>query len=289
MNLNFRSLLIAFTAIIAIALPNAAAEPEKGKATTYQSPYSVKFTFPPKELTNDFQNGLRGDSREESTVPYAEWYSAKVRETNGAWGPPARRYPAPEGLGSRSLEWKRERVIAAALQFKGVGYQHHHIPDWDPPADWPWKQTRGGHNGKGLDCSNFTSFAFNFGLGIKFVSDVKAQAELREIVGPDKKNALRPERIEKPKTYKEFVGALRTGDLVFIRHRDGKDISHVVLWIGSIGQSPDKTPLVLDSHGESVKDSNGVLIPDGAQIRPFHENSWYYQSASHVLRILRAD
>jgi cell wall-associated NlpC family hydrolase len=289
MFLKLRPALITFAALVTVALPVAVAEPEKSQGLDYPSPYTVKFTFPPNELTDDFRKGLRGDPREESTTTYADWYSAKVRETNGAWGPPARHYPPPQGLERRSLEWKQERVIAAGLQFRGCGYQHHHIPDWDPPADWPWKQTRDGHNGKGIDCSNFTSFAYNFGLGIKLTSDVKAQAELREIAGPDKKTSLRPERIEKPKTFKGFVDTLRTGDLVFIRHRDAKDISHVVLWVGQIGQSPDKAPLVLDSHGEGVKDSNGAVIPDGVQLRPFRENSWYFQSASHVLRILRAD
>lgn len=64
-------------------------------------------------------------------------------------------------------------------------------------------------------------------------------------------------------------------------------ISHVVLWVGSIGKAPDNVPLVLDSHGDGVKDSKGKFIPDGIQLRPFHEQSWYYNNSSHALRILQ--
>jgi hypothetical protein len=77
-----------------------------------------------------------------------------------------------------------------------------------------------------------------------------------------------------------------TGDLVSIRNRSGK-ISHVVIWVGAIGRSPDGTPLIIDSHGEDVRDSNGEAIPCGVQLRPFRENSWYNQSASHALRIFQ--
>jgi hypothetical protein len=78
--------------------------------------------------------------------------------------------------------------------------------------------------------------------------------------------------------------ALRTGDLVFIRNRSGK-ISHVVIWVGPIGRAPDGVPLVIDSHGDDVRDSDGQPIPCGVQLRPFRENSWYNRSASHALRI----
>ena len=58
-----------------------------------------------------------------------------------------------------------------------------------------------------------------------------------------------------------------------------------MLWVGPIGRSPDKTPLVLDSTGGSVVDSNGNHIPCGIHLRPFLENSWYYHSASHAIRV----
>ena len=48
---------------------------------------------------------------------------------------------------------------------------------------------------------------------------------------------------------------------------------------------PDGTPLILDSHGEGVKDSNGKSIPCGINLRPFRKNSWYFKSASHAHRL----
>jgi hypothetical protein len=270
----------------AILLTSAdAGEPEQAKGTNYRSPYSVQFTFPLTELTGDLQHDGRGDPRLESSVLFVEWYSALVRKRFGAWGPPARHYSPPEGLARRSVAWQRERVLAVALRFQGYDYQHHHLPDWDPPADWPWKPTRGGHNGKGMDCSNFTAFAYNLGLGIKPSGAVQRQAEQREVSGPGEDRVTRAERIDKPATYDELVRTLRTGDLLFIRNNEGV-IGHVVLWVGSVGRSPNQVPLILDSHGEGVKDSNDAPIPHGIYLRPFRENSWYYRSANHALRYL---
>jgi hypothetical protein len=64
------------------------------------------------------------------------------------------------------------------------------------------------------------------------------------------------------------------------------NVSHVVLWVGSIGQSPDGVPLILDSTGSGARDANGVTIPDGVQLRPFKRTVWYFTQASHVLRII---
>ncbi|HYF35602.1 MAG TPA: hypothetical protein VD994_09960 [Prosthecobacter sp.] len=60
----------------------------------------------------------------------------------------------------------------------------------------------------------------------------------------------------------------------------------MVLWVGKIGQSQDGTLLVLDSTGEGSRDKKGVTIPNGVQLRPFRERSWYAGSASHALRII---
>jgi cell wall-associated NlpC family hydrolase len=255
--------------------------------TAYRSPYTVEFTIPVQELTGDFDKRQRGDPTQESTVAFPLWYSNRARDRYGAWSPPARHYPPPDGLAQRSLEWKQQRVIAVALRFQGYEYQHHHVPDWNPPTGWPWKKVRSGHNGRGVDCSNFTAFAYNLAFGLKMTGDVKTQAEAVEIAGPGSNETTRVQRIEEPATYRELLKTLRTGDLLFIRNKE-KEISHVVLWVGPIGQEPDHAPLILDSHGEGVEDSDGQSIPDGIQLRPFRERSWYYQSSSHAIRILRA-
>ncbi len=288
---------LVLTTLVAIgmtcAFPAASQEPSPSRTARqraseggYRSPYTVEFTFPLSELIGDILNGERGDPRLESTVPFQEWYSQRVHRHWGAWGPPARHYPAPHGLAEKPLAWRRERVIATALRYQGYEYQHHHIPDWNPPANWPWKEVKVGHNGKGLDCSNFSAFVYNLGFGIKPNGDVKRQSEQVEIPGPGEGRMTRAEVIRKPETYAELVQMLHTGDLLYIRNKSD-DVSHVVLWVGKIGKSPDDLPLIIDSHGDDVKDSNGAAIPCGIHLRPFAEKSWYYHSFSHTHRLLR--
>ena len=110
-------------------------------------------------------------------------------------------YPPLANLAQHSVEWQRERVVATAARFLGYDYQYHHIPDWNPPPTWPWKPTSAGHNGKGVDCSNLTSFVFNQGFGIRISSGIHRQADsstaLEARLGPV---AIRT--IELPKRYR---------------------------------------------------------------------------------------
>jgi cell wall-associated NlpC family hydrolase len=259
--------------------------PKEAAEGAYRSPYSLKLTFPRQDLVGDIEEGRRGDLREESSLPFAEWSSLEVRKRYGPWGPPARHYPAPLLLARRSAAWKRERVLAVALRFEGYAYQHHHIPDWDPPADWPWKETAHGRNSKGIDCSNFVSFAYNQALGIKLNSAIHKLAELTEVAGPGGVGTLRLERVTLPGGHAGFGPLLRTGDLLFIRNTSD-EVAHVVLWVGSIGQAPDQLPLILDSTSAAAHDSNGAPIPSGVRLRPFREKSWYHHKASHALRVI---
>ncbi len=93
------------------------------------------------------------------------------------------------------------------------------------------------------------------------------------------------ERIEIPASHAEFPQVLKTADLLFIKNTSGA-VSHVVLWVGSIGRSPDDMPLILDSTGEGRRDATGTRIPDGIHLRPFTPTSWYHKSASHALRLI---
>lgn len=281
--MHFQRILIAGAALAAIPTLPVLAQAPKGE---YRSPYSVKFTVPQDQLVADLAKTPRGDPRNESTVAFGEWYSARVREKWGSWGPPQAHYPAPADLAGKSLAWKRERVIAVALRFQGYGYQHHHVPDWNPPASWPWKETAVGSNGKGVDCSNFTAFVYNMGFGIKPTGAIKEQAEHRELHGPGDGNKTTAQRIELPDSYDDFPKTLRTGDLLYIKGSEKGHVTHVVLWVGSIGEG-SKAPLIIDSHGQGVKDDRDQNIPAGIHLRPFREKAWYYKSASHALRVFR--
>lgn len=117
----------------------ADAKPHNGP---YESPYKLTFRVPRRELLFD-AGGPRGAAAAESSLPSGEWYGPRARKEFGSWGPPARRFDCPPGVWDKPAEWRRERVVAAAARFIGYEYQHHHIPDWDPPDDWPWKQCCG--------------------------------------------------------------------------------------------------------------------------------------------------
>ena len=279
-----RSLLLAAAA--AAARPTrAGAQDDAGRGFSTSSGYGVEFRHPVRELIGDLTETERGDPRLEASVPHREWYSERVRREYGAWGPAPRHFPVPPAAEGKSAEWLRERAIAVALRFVGYGYQHHHIPDWEPPPSWPWKETCVGRNGRGVDCSNFTGFVYNQGFGVRMNTAVGRQAELLEAqVGPEG----RPHRLARvglPEGYEDRARALRTGDLLFIRGKPGGEVTHVVLWIGPIGRSASGVPLILDSHGAGVEDDEGRPIPCGIQLRPFRERSWYNRCASHAHRV----
>jgi len=267
----------------------AAREPERGTDRNAAAPgsmYRLEYEHKLEDLIGDLTGGERGDPRMESSTPHAEWDSPHIRRTLGSWGPRARVYPRLHGLAERTQSWKRERVIATAARLLGYGYQHHHIPDWNPPANWPWQKTCVGHNGKGVDCSNFTSFVYNQGFGLKMSSAIQKQSEATfAALGGEEKVLL--ERIALPRTYAERQLVLHTGDLLFIRGREDGPITHVVLWVGVVGSAPNEMPLIIDSHGGDVKDDEGRTIPCGIRIRPFRENSWYNRCASHADRVFR--
>ena len=147
----------------------------------YVSPYAVRFTLPQGVLTADFEQFPRNDVKMQSQQPpYPQWYDRTVYPTGQlTWGPLQHtRYPAPVvPPGVNEQDWRRERVIATALKYIGYGYQHHHIPDWVPPPNWPWSPVASGANGRGLDCSNFTGWIYNYGLGILLPTGVKRQAQ----------------------------------------------------------------------------------------------------------------
>lgn len=254
----------------------------------YKSPYSVTFSFKEEDLIGDLIKGPRSNPQDYASVPFAEWYNPSNERRWTYYGPAAKHFTPPTGLASKTPQWSRERIIATGMRFIGYTYQHHHVPDWDPPAEWPRDNEQKTPVGKGLDCSNFTAFAYNLALGIKPTGEVRAQSEMLEVSGPGPNRTIPVKRIELPKSYDEFESTLQTGDLLYIKNTKG-NLSHVVLWVGKIGKSPDGTPLILDSTGTGARDSSGTEIPSGIHLRPFKRTNWYFTQASHVLRIIPAD
>ena len=267
----------------AVLVPGAA---ESGSYSTdgYRSPYEVKFTYPIEELMSIDNSPPRNDRRMESEVPFEDWYSRRVRKEWGSWGPPPRHFPAHPDYDRMPVSARRQRVLAVACNYIGLPYQHHHIPDWDPPQDWPWKPVAFGRNSKGVDCSDFTSWCYNYGLGIKMSTGVKRQADVTEIEGPGPDRTTHAKVIDAT-DYDSLCKKLKTGDLLYINNRKG-DLAHVIMWVGDVGKSPDGSPLVIDCTGEGHKDSNGNDIPIGVHLRPFLKDQWYFKSFDHAHRLL---
>jgi len=193
----------------------------------------------PASLVSDF---AARDALPQSDTEPGTWYA---RNWNGGWGPRASTYPRVEApLGCDAVEWKRARVLAVARHYLGLPYRHHHIPGWDPSA----ALTGAAGAGPGLDCSNFTAWVYNYGLGVRFTSDVHKQAEGSEAPG----RVLGPEE------------PLAPGDLLFILRGDRSTVSHVAVYAGD--------GIVVDSHAGSIAE------------RPLA--GWYVSHLSHARRLL---
>jgi cell wall-associated NlpC family hydrolase len=147
-------------------------------------------------------------------------------------------------VGADPIEWKRARILAVAKHYIGLPYQHHHIPAWAPQ----WKGKDGAPQTTGLDCSNYTSWVYNYGLGVVFTGDVHMQAD-----GP-----------KAPGRRLEPNEAFAPGDLLFIMNRDRTMLTHVVIYV-----DPGH---IIDDHA------------DGVRVRAF--TGWYSNSFSHARRII---
>jgi cell wall-associated NlpC family hydrolase len=175
-------------------------------------------------------------------------------------------------------------VLSVAARHIGLAYQHHHLPSWMPPPEWPWLPVKAGANGPGLDCSNFSSFVFNYALGIKLPTAIGAQGRIRRLDGPGGQGCLVAERLEAPHAG-HLVAQLQPSDLLYFHNARGA-IRHVAFWLGAVGQGP--TPLLIDCSQGAHRDAKGVLIPTGVRIRPFTLAGWYGRHLSHAHRLLGA-
>ncbi len=281
--MNRRSWLRSVSAGLVASLPGLG-RPSVAQEAPYRSPYSLKFRHPLAELEAGFDRPPWNDPDLESDVPARNWYSPRHERALGSWGPHARQYPAAPGLARRPATWMQDRVILVASRWIGYPYQHHHIPDWDPPAGWPWHKVAYGRNSKGIDCSNFSSFCYNFALGVKLDTGIRTQARRRVVRGPGGRGILTIETIDRA-PYATLVAKLQPADLLYIRNDKGR-IAHVILWLGVVGKSPNPVPLVLDATGGNHRDANGARIPIGIYVRPFSANSWYAGDFAHAHRVI---
>lgn len=145
---------------------------------------------------SDFSQSLVSDLVLREALPETHFSKTNWLSKWGSWGPPAASYPKPQiPVRFDSLDWKRARVEVVAHRYLGLPYRHRHIPSLG-----------------GLDCSNFTAWVYNFGLGIHFPSNIELQSLA---VG-------RQLAVSEP---------LAKGDLLFLWNKDRTRINHVVIYL----------------------------------------------------------
>jgi cell wall-associated NlpC family hydrolase len=90
----------------------------------------------------------------------------KTKTEPWKWAPPV--FPKVEAPSfvNKTVAWKQDRVLTVARSLVGFPYQHNYVPYVINPE-----------NGCGLDCSNLSGWAYNFGLGIYFRRDIDGQAQ----------------------------------------------------------------------------------------------------------------
>jgi cell wall-associated NlpC family hydrolase len=158
----------------------------------------------------NYQQSVTADFAKRDKMP--QYSSAKFHDS---WGPKSATYPKPQiPSNCDPVKWQQQRIIAVAKKYIGLPYQHHHIPSYSDGS------------GVGLDCSNFTSWVYNYGLGIKFPGGITSQANT----------------VGRQLTESE---AFAPGDLLFIRTRDDSRISHVVIYIDPLH--------IIDDHANGVQ------------------------------------
>ncbi len=304
--------------------------------STYQSPYQLSFDYSWADLTVGLAQAPFNDWTQEGNPAYfnnppQDWFDLAIYRDNAdnsavgspSWGPAPQLYlppVIPADAGNNIAAWQTQRLLAVAASMIGYNYCHHHIPDWNPGQDWytainipPTPQLIG----QGVDCSDYTSWLYNYGLGIYLNTDVVYQGNMTAV--SDKNgNAYTVRRVADASTsYADLVRQLQTGDLLYIagapdlskqsiqqqlQAGNPPTITHVIMWLGDVGVASGGTPLVTDSHGGEVRDANGNLIPTGIQVRPFNQGSdsgsdssvpvgesapnWYFEHFLWALRIL---
>jgi hypothetical protein len=282
--------LVALSAKIAGGAPISFTSPN-----AYQSPYAFQFTTPEKARTRGWNRSPWNDPASWSPMPRERWYDREAYRLrsfeNLAYGARTISFPAPPKYGSMPAQLKRERVLTAAAQLIGMRYQHHHLPNFDPypiRPEWPWIKVANGIHGAGLDCSNFVAWAYNYALGIKLSGAIGEASRQTDVPGPGG-GTVHIRAFEKPDGigFAAFVAQLQPADVLYIRSDKG-NISHSILWVGTLAVDSNRKDkyFVIDSTGPDRKDSNGVTIPDGAHLRPFRPNSWYFRDAAVVHRIV---
>lgn len=259
----------------------------------YNSPYSIDLSSMPSSI----YDGL--------------WTSTPISTTtNDPWGP-ARVANTPPTIPSKdAVTWLQGRILAAYNTFNGqVTYQHHYDPRWLPRQGQPWNAATTGYQWPGVDCTNFTAFAYADALGITMNSVTPTQAAITsnaDVTIPESIASHVNLQVLGPWTsYEAMVKDLQPGDILYINPSantlapgyvsDPSKVTHAITWLGNFGKGATEANqfLIIDSTVDDPPhvDADNHLIPTGVHIRPFSPpgsatNAWYASHVDHALRII---
>lgn len=165
------------------------------------------------------------DALPQSKIPkskWSDWFSSGP--SIQGWGPPARKYSEPKiPEGVDTITWKRDRLVKVVDKFVN---QVPHIPYQKHLSNGAKRRGHFPALGYGLDCSNFASWIYNYGLGIHRSSDVDDLANSR----------YHPEEVINKEDILSMREELQPGDLIL---RKGNP-KHVIIYLGN-GKVADST------------------------------------------------
>lgn len=261
-------------------------------------------------LTSDFAGR---DALPQSTAP--DWQTTAAA---GTWGPRAVSLPTVSvPAGCPTLNWQQQRVLAVINKYVNaeLNYCHHHIPGWLPPDDSSQpnpkfrvstpgsamtctaNRTDAGGNivWQGVDCSDFTSWVYNYAFGIPTGGAVMPTGIGQQACDPSVAPGVALNYNYTNITGVIAAGKLQPGDLLYIMGSNSLQITHVITWIGQqVGAGFDQSRLAPDAAsyvGKGQSLTGAWVIADshynGPDYRPFL--GWYQASVSHVRRIIGAD
>lgn len=250
-----------------------------------------------------------------STVATDFTYRSSLSEwacnSTSSWGPSTAAYPdwattTNISAGCNGTWWAQQRALSAIARVVAmdVNYCHHHCPSWDRnatstaiPAECSSTGSSRTYPDRGVDCSNYVSFVYNYAFGAKFISAIDQQAcapasapGIALNITQDQQELMQP------------------GDLLYITSNGiaTTDVSHVVIFTGFTvdfvnTSSPFYNSTVLRDVSSSqlscmvkqmkkmVANNQSVYVisdstNNGPSYRPFA--GWYYRAFSHVRRVI---
>jgi len=288
--------------------PGAAFTPLQGRKGAAQGPESAAdgvnlIAFPEIAYTSPYRVDL---SAAPAGFDAGLWDRMVSAPSGDGWGPRRDPNEPPAVPKDASNDWLRQRVIAAYLSALGVDYQHHYDPTWLPPQGSTWNATTTvAYQSRGVDCTNLTAWAYADALGVTINSDTPQQAAIRfsdpngTVIPASLADRVAIQTIDRWTSYDDLVSQLLPGDILFINGDDSRPgvATHAITWLGdyAVDANGADRNLIIDSTGITPQhvDSNGRVVPEGVQIRPFgapgSANDWYYNHVGHVLRLIKAD